>query len=120
MSTGAWISADAGFKIMYAPDAKLWHKGRTGGAWIPHYINHQTRNDYVLIAKHLSRPKVFISAAMLALWYQPKFLVLLRVRPTKSAQVKAFLRGQFHGLTGCSPAPGASPLTRSPRSRRSG
>ncbi len=40
----------AGFRIMYAPAAKLWHKGRTGGAWTAFYLYHQTRNDYVLVA----------------------------------------------------------------------
>jgi GT2 family glycosyltransferase len=88
---------EAGFKIMYAPAAKLWHKGRTGGAWTAFYLFHQTRNDYVLVAKHLSRPKAFLSAALMALWYQPKWM-LLRVRPTKFSQVKAYLRGQFEGM----------------------
>jgi hypothetical protein len=88
---------EAGFKIMYAPGAKLWHKGRTGGAWTAFYLFHQTRNDYVLVAKHLSRPKAFVSAALMAFWYQPKWLVF-RVRPTKLSQVKAYLKGQFEGV----------------------
>jgi GT2 family glycosyltransferase len=87
----------AGFKILYAPGAKLWHKGRTGGAWTAFYLYYQTRNDYVLIAKHLRRPKVFVAAAMMALWYQPKWM-LFRVRPTKLSQVKSYLRGQFAGI----------------------
>jgi GT2 family glycosyltransferase len=88
---------EAGFKIMYTPHAKIWHKGRTGGGWTPFYLYHQTRNDYVLVAKHVTRPKAFVSAAMLALWYQPMWF-FIRVRPTKLGQMKSFLRGQFEGL----------------------
>ncbi len=86
-----------GFKIMYAPDARLWHKGRTGGGWSPFYLFHQTRNDYVLLAKHLPRGRAFLSAVTLALWYQPSWFAF-RVRPTKPAQVKSFLRGQLEGI----------------------
>jgi GT2 family glycosyltransferase len=87
----------AGFKIMYAPGAKLWHKGRTGGGWTALYLYHQAKNDYVLVAKHVRKPKAFVSALMLALYHQPRWFVL-RVRPTKLAQVRAYLRGQIDGM----------------------
>jgi GT2 family glycosyltransferase len=87
----------AGFKIMYAPKAKLWHKGRTGGGWTAFYVYYQTRNDFVLIAKHASPLKSVLAALMLVLYHQPKWFTL-RVRPTRLSQVTAYLRGQASGI----------------------
>jgi hypothetical protein len=87
----------AGFKIMYAPKAKIWHKGRAGGGWTAFYVYNQVKTDYILIAKHTKFPKVLASTALLLFWYQPKWM-LLRVRPTKLSQIKSYLGGQFDGI----------------------
>ena len=87
----------AGFKIMYAPNAKIWHKGRAGGGWTSFYVYNQVKTDYILIAKHTRFPKVLVSTALLLFWYQPKWM-LLRVRPTKFVQIKAYLSGQYDGI----------------------
>lgn len=87
----------AGFKIMYVPEAKLWHKGRTGGGWIAFYVYYQTRNDFVLLAKHLPLLKSVLAAFMLVFYQQPKWLIF-RVRPTRLSQITAYLRGQLAGI----------------------
>ena len=88
---------EAGFKIMYAPGAKIWHKGKAGGGWSAHFVFYQTRNDFVLVAKHAPRTKALVAAVMLAAYLQPKWMIF-RVRPTKFAQVKAYFRGQAEGI----------------------
>ncbi|MEX2246001.1 MAG: glycosyltransferase family 2 protein [Dehalococcoidia bacterium] len=88
---------EAGYRIMYAPGAKIWHKGKSGGGWSAHFVYYQTRNDYVLVAKHVSRAKALVAAAMLALFLQPRWF-LFRVRPTKLLQFKSYVRGQASGL----------------------
>ena len=88
---------NAGFRIVYAPKAKLWHKGRVGVGWMPLYIQYQIRNDFVLISKHMRPLKASLAALMLCLYYQPKWFIF-RVRPTKLSQVSAYLRGQAAGL----------------------
>lgn len=88
---------NAGFKIMYAPKAKIWHKGRAGGGWTPFYVYNQVKTDYILITKHLKFPKLALSTALLFFYYQPKWM-FLRVRPTKFSQIKAYVRGQLDGL----------------------
>jgi GT2 family glycosyltransferase len=87
----------AGFKIMYTPKAKLWHKGKVGGGWTAFFMYHQTRNDFVLVAKHRPLLKSVLAAFMLVLYYQPKWLIL-STRPTRLSQIKAYFRGQAAGI----------------------
>lgn len=47
----------AGFRVHVAPQARVWHKGKTstGGATSPHSLYYATRNHLMLMAGHVHR-----------------------------------------------------------------
>jgi GT2 family glycosyltransferase len=87
----------AGFRIMYTPKAKLWHKGRGGEEWRPYYVYHSIRSHFVLIAKHLPRLKSILAALLLAFYYQP-YALLFYLKPKTFSLIGAYLGGQVAGF----------------------
>lgn len=90
----------AGFKIMYTPYAKIWHKGRTGGpstamSPIRHY--YMCRNE-ILFMKRNGSPVQFRQFLLRSLRQQPLIAARL-VRHGKFPHALARLRGIGSGLS---------------------
>ena len=54
-------AAKAGFKLICAPRAKVWHKGAAsiGGTKSPHYIYYMTKNHFLFLKKNANRFQIF-------------------------------------------------------------
>lgn len=83
-----------GYKLMFVPTAKLWHKGRgaTGGRITPLNIYFHVRNYLLFVKKHANGLKLFFSVLYFGLFDFP--LTLLRgVILGKRRQVDAAVKG---------------------------
>lgn len=67
----------AGYKIMYTPGAKIWHKVSmsTGGGSNPINIYYITRSRIICIKKHFSPARFCFYTAVLFFYYAPRTIV---------------------------------------------
>ena len=98
---------DAGYRLRYVPESRLWHKvaASTAGSYTPFKTFHTGRSNAIWIRRHGGplETVVFVAANLAAL-----AAALLRELPRGNARaVWAKARGVWNGLTGPLPPPPA-------------
>lgn len=89
----------AGFKIMYTPMAKIWHKGMssTGGRPNPKYFYFFTRNRFLFIRRNYKASSFYTFLLKQFCWFIP----LTSLRFLKHKEIKnlwGYLRGWLSGI----------------------
>ncbi len=87
----------AGFRIMYTPHAKIWHKeSMTLGKWSPRKAYYDARNPMIVIVKH-KQPEFFKKY----FWHHVKALIMTSLVNTKKFRINMVVSiwcGFFSGL----------------------
>lgn len=92
-----WRAREAGYRCVYAPEAKIWHKGSSSSNKSS-YIYFCARNMLWFVRRHASFWSLMIFACYFPfdlLLRSCVFLLLHR----DSEEIKAFIRGTLDGLT---------------------
>ena len=100
----------AGWKILFVPEARLWHRiSSTMGSGSARYWHHYTRSRLIFIRKHASPAEKASALAYVALVDTPRLLAHF-LRRRKTDCIGPFLRGIGQGLTArLEPAAPAAP-----------
>lgn len=106
---------DAGYRLRYAPESRIWHKvaASTAGSYTPLKTYHTGRSNAVWVRRHAGRLGVarFVAANLLAL--PAAYLRELFRGNTRAVRSKA--RGVLSGLTDPLPAPPTLPALTAPQ-----
>ncbi len=89
----------AGFKIIYTPKAKIWHKEHlsTGGNYNPIIAYYNTRNKILFVRRNASLGRFFIYMFILAFAYSP-MRIARHIKHGRFSIVVAYIRGIISGL----------------------
>jgi len=85
-----------GYKLMFVPSAKLWHKrrGSTGGKITPLNVYFSVRNHILFAKKHARKPELILFALYFGLLYFPHIIAKCLIFGKRSyidAAIKGFV-----------------------------
>jgi GT2 family glycosyltransferase len=89
----------AGYKVVYVPKAKLWHKlSSTAGKIDGFRLYYMTRNRFVFMKRNLGKLQLVLSLAYFFLWPFMFTTVFLLIRQKNLGLLKTFYEGIRDGI----------------------
>jgi hypothetical protein len=89
----------AGYKVVYVPRAKLWHKlSSTAGKIDGFRLYYMTRNRFIFMKRNLPKLQFVLSLAYFFLWPFMFTTIFLLIRQKNLGLLKTFYKGICHGI----------------------
>ncbi len=88
-----------GYKIIYVPSAKIWHKGGASSVGVNNKIQiyYDARNIILLMRKNVSTIKFLLFLFMNIFYFTPR-KILSFIKNRKSSNILVYLKGKINGL----------------------
>lgn len=90
----------AGYKVIYVPTARLWHKlCSTSNKISGLTLYYMTRNRFLFMKRNASRLRLVSYLVYFSLWTLPTSTVLLVLQARGFRSLRTFYRAAYHGVT---------------------